>query len=313
MANFDNFLSVSTDNIDFELRGVTSVPWADFLLNPRRLRGSDFLMRWSQGVWSEHRVIEAVNDTGEFFALEYGPSGTAPDNDIRAFELYFERLEKAGLGDIKRPDLLIFNVATKPRIDQLLRTFGGKEELPFIPEDELRELLSLSVLAVECENSLWKSKVMPDYGKPFTPQSRLGGKPGLKKTAVVPTVILKDEDVKPLTLWQDKHSIKIHIWHIFFDAAYGLSFNKAKSLIAGGLIQPTVQTFQAPGGATTKKTIYKFYYHYAYPLGVSIEEPSLEPACVEDKNGHILPYVVFRGGKLKLAEEALSTLRAPEE
>jgi hypothetical protein len=95
MDSFEDFLSISAEDIDLELRGITGVSWADFLLNPRRLRGSDFLMRWSQGVWSEHRVIEAVNDTKEFFALEYGPSGTAPDNDVRAFELYFERLEKA--------------------------------------------------------------------------------------------------------------------------------------------------------------------------------------------------------------------------
>jgi hypothetical protein len=309
MVNFENMLSISAEDIEFELRGITSVPWADFLLNPRRLRGSDFLMRWAQGVWSEHRVIEAVDDTQEFFAVEYGPSGTAPDNDVKAFELYFERLERAGMGNIKRPDLLIFNKSDKPKIEELVGTFGGKEELPFTPEKDLRELLSYSVLAVECENSLWKSKVMPDYGRALTPQSRLGGKLGLKKTAVVPTVILKEEDLGPLSSWQDTHNIKIHIWHVFFDQAYGLSFDEVNLLIAKKLIEPTVQTFQAPGGATTSKTIYKFYYHYAYPLGVSVEEPSLESAYIEDKNGHILPYVKFKGGKLKLTEEALSILR----
>jgi hypothetical protein len=309
MVDFENILSISAEDIEFELRGMTSVPWADFVLNPRRLRGSDFLMRWSQGVWSEHRLIEAVNDTNEFFAVEYGPSGTAPDNDVKAFELYFERLERAGMGNIKRPDLLIFNKSDKPEVEKLVKTFGGKEELPFTLEKDLRELLSRSVIAVECENSLWKSKVMPDYGKPLTPQSRLDGKLGLKKTAVVPTVILKEEDLDPLTSWQDTHNIKIHIWHVFFDVAYGLPFDEAKLLIANKLIEPTTQTFQAPGGATTSKIIYKFYYHYAYPLGISIEKPSLESAYVEDKNGHILPYVKFKGGKLKLTEEALSILR----
>jgi len=309
MVDFENILSISAEDIEFELRGMTSVPWADFVLNPRRLRGSDFLMRWSQGVWSEHRLIEAVNDTNEFFAVEYGPSGTAPDNDVKAFELYFERLERAGMGNIKRPDLLIFNKSDKPEVEKLVKTFGGKEELPFTLEKDLRELLSRSVIAVECENSLWKSKVMPDYGKPLTPQSRLDGKLGLKKTAVVPTVILKEEDLDPLNSWQDTHNIKIHIWHVFFDVAYGLPFDEAKLLIANKLIEPTTQTFQAPGGATTSKIIYKFYYHYAYPLGISIEKPSLESAYVEDKNGHILPYVKFKGGKLKLTEEALSILR----
>jgi hypothetical protein len=40
---FDRLLSVSTEDIEFELRGFTCIPWADFVLNPRRLGGSDFL------------------------------------------------------------------------------------------------------------------------------------------------------------------------------------------------------------------------------------------------------------------------------
>ena len=107
MHPFERILSVSIEDIEFEFRGHASVAWADYYLNPRRLRGSDFLMRWSQGVWSEERLTQAVNQTDEFTALPYGPSGTAPDDDPRAFELYFERLEKAGLGQIKRPDLLM--------------------------------------------------------------------------------------------------------------------------------------------------------------------------------------------------------------
>lgn len=266
-------------------------------------------MRWSQGVWSEHRLIEAVNDTNEFFAIEYGPSGTAPDNDVRAFELYFERLDKAGLAGIKRPDLLVYNKDKQSIIESLIRSIGGKEELPFTPEAELQKLISHAIIAVECENSLWKSKSMPNYNTPLTPQSRLGGQPGLKKTAVLPTVIIKEEDIEPLNGWQDSNRIGVHIWHVFYDQAFGLSFDQAKHLISKGLIEPTVQTFQAPGGSTTRKTIYKFYYHYAYKLGLSVEEPSLQSAYVEDKNGHILPYVIFKGGKLKLTEEALDVLR----
>ena len=36
--------------------------------------------------------MQAVNETKDFFALPYGPSGVAPDSDVREFELYFERL-----------------------------------------------------------------------------------------------------------------------------------------------------------------------------------------------------------------------------
>lgn len=138
MHPFEIVLSIPTEDIEFEFRGHAALPWGDYLLNPRRLRGSDFLMRWSQGAWSEER-------------------------------------------------------------------------------DEL---------------------------------------------------------------------------------------------ISRGLIEPTIQTFQAPAGATAKKIIYKFYYHYAYPLGQSTEEPNLVPAHIEDKNGHILPFVKFEGGSLELSQEALAVLEA---
>ena len=95
-------------------------------------------MRWSQGVWSEKRVMDAVNRTSEFFAIPYGPSGTAPDDDVRAFELYFERLEAAGLGQVKRPDLLIFKTSERLWVETFLAKMGGTEELPFQLEIDLQ-------------------------------------------------------------------------------------------------------------------------------------------------------------------------------
>ncbi len=310
MHPFEKILSVTPEDTDLELRSYKEVCWSDFLLNPRRLRGSDFLMRWSQGVWSENRVIEAVNATDDFFAIPYGPSGTAPTDDVRAFELYFERLEKAGLGDIKRPDILVFKIEDKRFVDDFLNRIGGVGELPFIQESKLIELIKKAVVAVECENSLWVAEKMPDYGSNLVPQKRLNGKLGLKKTAVLPTVIIKEEDREPLKKWQNLNKIPIHIWHVFFDKAFGISLDEVERLINEQLILPTEQTFQAPGGATTKKTIYKVYYLYAYLLGDSAEQPKLIPDFVQDKNGHILPYVKFEGGKLKLSKEAIEALGA---
>jgi len=149
---------------------------------------------------------------------------------------------------------------------------------------------------------------MPDYGAPLTPQRRLRGNPGLKKKAVVPTVILKEEDRKPLGKWQHAHRIPIHIWHVFYDTAFGVSLDDAERLIRTGRIEETTQIFQAPGGATTLKSIYKIYYHHAYPLGEAVEEPTLVAASITDKNGHILPYVRFQGGRLALSSEALEIL-----
>lgn len=308
---FERELSVSLEDISLTL-SLGDLPWADFLLNPRRLRGSDFLMRWSQGVWSEERLTQAVNATGEYFALPYGPSGTAPDHDVRAFELYFERLEKAGLGKLKRPDLLIFRVADKSRIELAVNSLKGLSELPFSDEDDknMQCLLKHAVLAIECENSLWRARQMPDYGKPLTPQKRLGGRYGLKKSAVLPTIIIKEEDRIPLRSWQKTRKVPIHIWHAFFDEAFGISLDGAEKLFASGEIEPTKQTFQAPGGATTAKIIYKIYHHHAYPLATTTEEPQLVADSITDKNGHILPFVRFVGGQARLAPEALAVLKA---
>lgn len=288
MRLFDKIFSVPAENLESALaRSADDLPWADFLLNPRRLRGSDFLMRWSQGVWSEERVIQAVSETGRHSALPYGPSGVAPD-DIRARELYFERLERAGLGKLKRPDLLIFKNADQAQVNTLIDQLGGTQEIPLTPEDDprMRQLLKLAILAVECENSLWRAGQMPDYRAPLKPQKRLGGKPGLRKSAVLPTVILKEEDRKPLRDWQAQCAVSVHIWHVFYDMAFGIAMDEAERLIRQGMIEATTQVFQAPGGPTTQKTIYKIYHQYAYHLGDAQGEPETRCAHLLNARSH---------------------------
>ena len=169
-------------------------------------------------------------------------------------------------------------------------------------------LLKRAIIAVECENSLWVAKAMPDYGKRLSAQRRLNGLPGLKKSAVLPTVIVKEEDRNFLRKWQQQSGVAIHIWHAFYDFAFGLTLDDAEELISSGKIEPTVQVFQAPGGATTRKAIYKFYYHYAYSLGEMQQQPDLVADRIIDKNGHILPYVRFQGGRMEIAEEAVAVL-----
>lgn len=310
MHLYEKVLLVPRETTASDFSALGSYPWCEFLMNPRMLRGSDFLMRWSQGVWSEKRLIDAVNASRDFFALPYGPSGTAPE-DPRGVELYFEKLETVGLQDQKRPDLLVFKASDKNKILALVEALGGDEEIAFTPDSDARisEILDKAFLAIECENSLWRAQQMPGFNKPLKPMKRLGSKPGLSKTTVVPTVIIKDEDMARLSAWEESHSIPIHVWHVFFDRAYGISFQEAQRLVAEGFILPHTQTFQAPGGATTRKSIYKIYYHYAYPLGTALAEPELDAKAIVDKNGHILPYVSFKGGKLELSQEALSLLR----
>ncbi len=62
------------------------------------------------------------------------------------------------------------------------------------------------------------------------------------------------------------------------------------------------------GNDSESYCIYKIYYHYAYPLAITLEPPTLVAAHVTDKNGHILPYVCFDGARLQIAAEALNEL-----
>jgi hypothetical protein len=166
----------------------------------------------------------------------------------------------------------------------------------------------MSLIAIECENSLWLAKRMPDFESKLTAQKRLGGKLGLRKAAVLPTIIIKNEDRNRLLDWEQQRRVPIHIWHAFYDLAFGIPLATAEKLFREGLILPTEQVFQAPGGATTKKEIYKIYYQYGYPLGEATEEPTLKADHIIDKNGHILPYVRFEGGSFELSRAALEML-----
>ena len=232
---------------------------------------------------------------------------------MRDFELYFERLDAAGLGEVKRPDLMVFRQTDASAVRKLVEGIGGESELPFTPEADLQKLLSFAIMGIECENSLWKATEMRNYGEELRPQRRLAGKRGLPKSTVVPTVIIKEEDREPLNTWEEASGIGIHIWHVFYECAYGLSLSEAERLIEEGLISPTEQTFQAPGGPTSRKRIWKIYYHYAYRVGDAADEPDLSANVLLDASGHILPYVAFSGGSLELHQQALDKLAEAAE
>jgi hypothetical protein len=103
--NFEQLLQTTAADLDFFLSDLFSQVLCEFYLNPRYLRGSDFLMRFSQGRWAENILIRTINATEDFRAIPYGPSSVAP-SDPWEMELYFERLDKAGAVG-KQPDLLI--------------------------------------------------------------------------------------------------------------------------------------------------------------------------------------------------------------
>jgi hypothetical protein len=307
---FDRALSVPAEEIQILLHGDVPAPWSEFRLNRRRICGSHFITRWSQAVWSKEQLIGAVDETGGYFALPYGPASVAPDDDIRSFELYFERLENAQPAGMKRPDLLLFRSIDREAVTKAVERLGGESELPFTPETHagMHLLLRRAILAVKCESSLWIARDVPGWDTDFKPTSRLAGETGLKKNAGLPKVILSEENRSWLSDWQKRNRVPIHLWHVFFNSAFGLPLAEAQKLIDSGLIDATEQNFQAPSGTTTKKVVYDYHRQYAYPLASSLEPPELRANFLEDNNGHILPYVKFVGGSLSLAREAVGVL-----
>jgi len=342
VGSFQRFLQTCPVDLEILLPEMFPQVLHDFYLSPRYLRGSDFLMRWSQGRWSEDIVKRAINATNEFHVVPYGLSSVAP-SEPREMEVYFQRLDEAGAVG-KQPDLLVLPrdryEAIRPHLEGI-----GLANLPFVPESDLDFLRSRATMAIEVENSLWVAREMPHYGKDI-PLMKLITKPrrfrkpekirqwetwttnvqrfcgqseahrrlrGFLETAILPTVIIKDEDLVPLIDWETSHNVPIFIFHVFYDEAYYISLQDARELIEGGIIIPTEQTFYAPGGPTTAKYIYKIWYSLARHLGRMTEEPEMAAKFVQDKNGHILPYVHFSGGEMALSAAILNELRGQLE
>ena len=89
LDSFEHFLQ--TTDVVFDLLLPNQIPQilCGVYLNPRYLRGSDFLMRFSQGRWAEDILVRTINATVDFRAVPYGPSSVAP-SDPREMEHYFE-------------------------------------------------------------------------------------------------------------------------------------------------------------------------------------------------------------------------------
>lgn len=106
---FNEYLQLPTDELYWEIGYSEYFAPTDlgYLINPRRLRGSDFLMRWSQGRWSEEIVVQALNRTTQLGVIPYGPSTVAPEDPIE-LELFFDKMAVINR-EGKRPDLLLYD------------------------------------------------------------------------------------------------------------------------------------------------------------------------------------------------------------
>lgn len=300
--SFNLYLQLPADELVWEIGRIEHLAPDEvtFLINPRRLRGSDFLMRWAQGRWSEEIVIRALNQTNHFGVIPYGPSTVAPE-DPAQLELFFEKMDVIAQ-EGKRPDLLLYDRPNFDRArDDLKRRLGSIEKMAETSSARLRDLIEKARVALEIENSLWVTEKMPGFGKPFSRYTRGKNKGRLKSAGVIPTIIVKQEDIPRLQQWEADYGIPIYVVHIFYDRGYFIKFSDVLALLDSGELGMETQRFTNPDGtAASPKQIVKVPYILCKEFG-QVSGPTLVPRTFVDKNGKVMTYVTFSGGEIHLS------------
>jgi hypothetical protein len=129
----------------------------------------------------------------------------------------------------------------------------------------------------------------------------------LKSVGPAPTIIVKQEDIGRLSNWQSTYAVPISVVHIFYDKGYFIRFDDILSHIAMGDIGFETQKFSNPDGTTSAaKEIVKVPYVLCKEFG-DVSEQGLEPRTFVDKNGKVMTYVTFTGGRVQLAADVYTT------
>jgi len=299
---FNLYLQLPTDELVWELDRIDYLPPDEvgFLMNPRRLRGSDFLMRWSQGRWSEEIVIQTLNQTSQFGIIPYGPSTVAPE-DPHELERFFEKMDVIAQ-EGKHPDLLLYEKTKFERArSELEHRLGSIEKVAEMPSAPLRDVITGARAALEIENNLWVTEKMPGFGKSFSRYTRGKNKGRLKPAGIIPTIMVKQEDIPRLQQWEADYGVPIYVVHIFYDRGYFIKFDDILNHLASGELGMETQRFTNPDGtASSPKQIVKVPYILCQEFGV-VSGQELKPRTFVDKNGKVMTYVTFSGGEIHLS------------
>lgn len=280
---------------------------------PPQFRGSDFAMRFEQGRWSEERIIESINNSNEYVAIPYGRSSIGPKDkdEIKEYWKKFCEVE----GNFKRPDILVI---PKDIYEKNKNAWKGILTDPTIcPDKEMQPIINASVCGIEAENSLWIAKKMPDFNTKL---------PLSKMQIVAPRIWVKNEDVDSLKLWQDTFSKPIYVTQVFFDLAYIIPLDKILALIepikkatnrkdkirlmksSGVFINEQVYN-DSRSGASKTKLVYTAHHTLATLFGEVKEKPTMHSEVIIEENGKIMPYVSFKGGRLKITRECINLFK----
>lgn len=165
----------------------------------------------------------------------------------------------------------------------------------------MRGIIARAKVALEVENSLWVTSQMPGFGKPFSRFTRGKNKGRLKPAGIIPTIIVKGEDIPRLEQWETDWKIPIYVVHIFYDRGYFIRFGEITRLLNSGELGFEIQKFTNPDGtASSPKQIVKVPYILCKEFG-TVSNPTLSPKTFMDKNGKVMTYVTFSGGDIRLS------------
>ncbi len=212
----------------------------------------------------------------------------------------------------KRPDLLLYDKATyncvKNEVEQRL---GSVEKVAETPSSILKDLIPKALAAIEVENSLWVTEKMPGFGKSFSYYNRGKKKGRIKPAGIIPTIIVKQEDIPRLQQWESDFRIPIYIVHVFYDRGYFIKFDDVLTGLSTGKLGFESQRYTNPDGtATSPKSIVKVPYILCKEFG-TVSGQSLVPKTFVDKNGKVMAYVTFSGGNIQLSPEVFEVWGHP--
>lgn len=307
---FDDAFASPAEDFNLRFSGHPPLQSMYFRLGSLRLCGGDFLTRWSRERRAARQIAEAVARDARFFPVPYGPSTAAPEGDLRSQVSYLERLEDARQYEPAQPDLLIVPREEKREVEGIVSEVGGSTELPFSGEDDprLRRLIDLSLLAVARESTAARAESFLESSETHRSSGLAAQRSGPLETALHSPIVLEHEVLDRLASWRYAGEVPIHIWQVFFDAAFGIGLDRAGEEVRSGLVEPTERVFQAPGGACAERPVYEIPLDRGYLLGRMTTEPTMSADRLHDENGQILPYVRLEGGGLELSAEAIDLL-----
>jgi hypothetical protein len=150
----------------------------------------------------------------------------------------------------------------------------------------------------------------------------------LKKLKIIaPRIWVKEEDTEGLAGWSRHFHRPIMVIQVFFDRAYMVSYKKVisrarrikitRSKAKRNALQKRLGIiFEDWGypdsrtGIKTSKLVYTCHHTVGVNFGDFRESPRTRPRVLTEKNGKMMPYVRFVGGRMRLTTEALSLFRA---